>query len=571
MSVEMLEIVAVIAVLLIVAASYLAPKFGIATPIALVVIGLGLSLLPGIPEIAPPPELILAGVLPPLLYSAAVHMPVVDFRRELRSIGILSVLLVLISAFGTGTLLWWIFPDLSFAAGVAVGAVISPPDAVAATSIGKRLGLPPRLLTILEGEGLVNDATALVLLRTAVAAAAGSFSFWHAAGDFAYAVVIAVLIGVLVGALTVAIRARLDQPALTTAISFVVPFLAFLPAEILGASGVLSVVAAGLVTGAAGVRRLSAQDRTSERLNWLTIQLLLENGVFLLMGLQLRTLVTGVRGAGLSVADALWIGLVLVVVLAVIRAVVVAPVILSERRGRADQEERARRYEQVLDRVAEVRRESTTTETMERRLMRAGRWLERHQADARFYAGNGLGGRGGIVLAWSGMRGVVTLAAAQTLPLDFPYRAQLVLIAFVVALVTLVGQGGTLPLLIRVLGIRGTDEEQQRRELSLLWDELQEAATTQVLDNPELRRREGGPFAPEVLEHVRRRAEQRGEQAAPEAQDSRASQLSELVQRLQEVQQDALNEARSVGAYDSRTISRAQSVLDATSTRNSSI
>src|SRR5699024_683264 len=251
MAVEQLEIVAVVAVLLIVAASYLAPKFGIATPIALVVTGLGLSLLPGMPAIAPHPELILAGVLPPLLYSAAVHMPVVDFRRELRTIGALSVVLVLVSAFGTGALLWWIFPELGFAAAVAVGAVISPPDAVAATSIGKRLGLPPRLLTILEGEGLVTDATALVLLRTAVGAA--------------------------VGAVTVAIRARLAQPALTTAISFVVPFLAFLPTEAAGASGVLAVVAAGLVTGASGVRRLSVQDRTSERLNWLTIQLLLEN------------------------------------------------------------------------------------------------------------------------------------------------------------------------------------------------------------------------------------------------------------------------------------------------------
>jgi len=168
MGVEQLELVAVVGVLLIVAASYLAPKFGVATPIALVVLGLGLSFLPGLPPLAPHPELILAGVLPPLLYSAAVNMPAVDFRRDLRTIGALSVVLVLVSAFGTGALLWWIFPDLGLAAAVAVGAVISPPDAVAATSIGKRLGLPPRLLTILEGEGLVNDATALVLLRTAV-------------------------------------------------------------------------------------------------------------------------------------------------------------------------------------------------------------------------------------------------------------------------------------------------------------------------------------------------------------------------------------------------------------------
>src|SRR5699024_4848129 len=410
MAVEQLEIVAVVAVLLIVAASYLAPKFGIATPIALVVTGLGLSLLPGMPAIAPHPELILAGVLPPLLYSAAVHMPVVDFRRELRTIGALSVVLVLVSAFGTGALLWWIFPELGFAAAVAVGAVISPPDAVAATSIGKRLGLPPRLLTILEGEGLVNDATALVLLRTAVAATAGAFSFWQAAGDFAYAVAVAVLIGAAVGLLAVARRARIDQPALTTAISFVVPFLAFLPAESAGASGVLAVVAAGLVTGTGGVRRLSVQDRTAERINWLTIQLLLENGVFLLMGLQLRTLVADVQGAGLSVVDPIWIGVAMVAALGVIRAVFVVPVVLTARSRRAGHEEKARRFQEVLDQVSADEHFQQNPQGA-----RIERWLQRHHADARFYAGNGLGWRGGAVIAWSGMRGVVTLAAAQSL------------------------------------------------------------------------------------------------------------------------------------------------------------
>lgn len=562
MGVEQLELVAVVGVLLIVAASYLAPKFGVATPIALVVLGLGLSFLPGLPPLAPHPELILAGVLPPLLYSAAVNMPAVDFRRDLRTIGALSVVLVLVSAFGTGALLWWIFPDLGLAAAVAVGAVISPPDAVAATSIGKRLGLPPRLLTILEGEGLVNDATALVLLRTAVAATAGAFSFWQAAGDFAYAVAVAVLIGAAVGLLAVALRSRIDQPALTTAISFVVPFLAFLPAESAGASGVLAVVAAGLVTGTGGVRRLSVQDRTAERINWLTIQLLLENGVFLLMGLQLRTLVADVQGAGLSVVDPIWIGVAMVAALGVIRAVFVVPVVLTARSRRAGHEEKARRFQEVLDQVSADERFQQNPQGA-----RIERWLQRHHADARFYAGNGLGWRGGAVIAWSGMRGVVTLAAAQSLPVDFPYRSQLILLAFVVALVTLVAQGGTLPLLIRVLGIRGTDEETAQRELSLLLGELQEAAAGQVLDNPDLRRRDGGRFDEQVLERARRlSARQNGRTTAGEA-DPLAAQLPELSQLLLDVQQDALNEARSIGAYDSRTIARAQKMLDAGATR----
>ena len=563
MGLEQFEVVAVLAVVIIVAASYFSSRFGLATPIILVIVGLAVSIIPGMPLIAPEPELILAVVLPPLLYSAAVNMPVMDFRRDLKTIGALSVVLVLVSAFGVGTLLWAIFPNLSFAAAVAVGAVVSPPDAVAATAIGKRLGLPPRLLTILEGEGLVNDATALVLLRTAVAATAGAFSFWQAAGDFFYAVVVAIAIGAAVGFLAVRIRSKIDQPVLTTAISFVVPFIAFLPTELAHASGVLAVVAAGLVTGASSVRRLSVADRNAERTNWLTVQLLLENGVFLLMGLQLRTLVTDVSDGGLSVWHAVWVGLAVTVLLGLIRVAFVVPVVFTARRRRPDYEVQARRFDEALERVSADERFQQHP-----RGARIERWLQRRRADARFYAGNGLGWRGGAVLAWSGMRGVVTLAAAQSLPTDFPYRTQLVLVAFVVALVTLVGQGGTLPLLIRVLGIRGTDEEQARRELALLLVEINEVAAGQVLDNPDLRRRGGEPFDPVVLEKVREvQARIADPQRRGGAEDPVKTQYAELMQLILDAQQDALNEARSTGSYDSSTIKSAQKRLDQGSVR----
>ncbi|MGO2820885.1 MAG: cation:proton antiporter [Brachybacterium tyrofermentans] len=563
MGLEQFEVVAVLAVVIIVAASYFSSRFGLATPIILVVVGLAVSVIPGMPLIAPEPELILAVVLPPLLYSAAVNMPVMDFRRDLKTIGALSVVLVLVSAFGVGTLLWAIFPNLSFAAAVAVGAVVSPPDAVAATAIGKRLGLPPRLLTILEGEGLVNDATALVLLRTAVAATAGAFSFWQAAGDFFYAVVVAIAIGAAVGVVAVRIRSKIDQPVLTTAISFVVPFIAFLPTELANASGVLAVVAAGLVTGASSVRRLSVADRNAERTNWLTVQLLLENGVFLLMGLQLRTLVTDVSDGGLSVWHAVWVGLAVTVLLGLIRVAFVVPVVFTARRRRPDYEVQARRFDEALERVSADERFQQHP-----RGARIERWLQRRRADARFYAGNGLGWRGGAVLAWSGMRGVVTLAAAQSLPTDFPYRTQLVLVAFVVALVTLVGQGGTLPLLIRVLGIRGTDEEQARRELALLLVEINEVAAGQVLDNPDLRRRGGEPFDPVVLEKVREvQARIADPQRRGGAADPVKTQYAELMQLILDAQQDALNEARSTGSYDSSTIKTAQKRLDQGSVR----
>nr|WP_209905420.1 sodium:proton antiporter [Brachybacterium sacelli] len=560
---EQFEIVAVLAVLIIVAASYFSSRLGLATPIILVLVGLGVSLIPGMPEVHPEPELILAVVLPPLLYSAAVNMPVMDFRRDLRTIGSLSVVLVLVSAFAVGALLWAIFPNLSFAAAVAVGAVVSPPDAVAATSIGKRLGLPPRLLTILEGEGLVNDATALVLMRTAVAATAGAFSFWHAAADFFYAVAVAIFVGTVVGFIAVRIRSEIDQPVLTTAISFVVPFIAFLPAELAHASGVLAVVAAGLVTGASGVRRLSVADRNAERTNWLTAQLLLENGVFLLMGLQLMTLIADVSHDGLSVWSAVWVGLVVTVLLILIRTFFVIPVVFAARRRRPGYEAQARRFSEALDQVSSDERFQSHP-----RGERIERWLQRRRADAKFYAGNGLGWRGGAVLAWSGMRGVVTLAAAQSLPTGFPYRTQLLLVAFVVALVTLVGQGGTLPLLIRLLGVRGTDEEKARRELSLLLTEVNEAAVGQVLANPELRRRDGTPFDPAVLEKARQMHERMSdpERRAHDEDPSRA-QYPELMQLLLDAQQDALNEARSTGSYDSVTIKRAQKQLDQGSVR----
>lgn len=244
-------------------------------------------------------------MLPPILYAAAVNVPVTDFRRNLRAITGLSVVLVVISAVVVGFLLTWLLPGLPLAAVSALGAVVSPPDAVAATSIGKRLGVPSKLVTVLEGEGLVNDATALVLLRSAVAAIAGSFSFVEIAGDFAFAVIAAIGIGVGVGLVTVWARARINQPTLTTAISFVVPFLAFLPARSVHASGVLSVVVAGLVTGYKSARHLSAQDRISERMNWRTIQLLLENGVFLVMGLQISGIIENVEEEGSTCGPAL--------------------------------------------------------------------------------------------------------------------------------------------------------------------------------------------------------------------------------------------------------------------------
>src|SRR5690348_4912913 len=192
--------------------------------------GIVVSLLPFVPAVDIDPEWILAGVLPPLLYSASVSMPSMEFRREFGAIGGLSVLLVVVSALVLGVFFSWVIPGLGIWWGIALGAIVSPTDAVA-TSIVKKLPVSPRVVSILEGESLLNDATALVLLRTAIAGAAASVSLWSVLGKFAFAVVVAAVIGVVVGKVNLMVRARVTDSTVNTVISFTVPFLAAIPAE----------------------------------------------------------------------------------------------------------------------------------------------------------------------------------------------------------------------------------------------------------------------------------------------------------------------------------------------------
>jgi CPA1 family monovalent cation:H+ antiporter len=560
-----LALLAVAAVLIIVAVSWAAPKLGVAAPVLLVLVGMGCSQLPGAPHVFVEPEWILGLVLPPILYSAAVNVPVVDFRRDFKTIGALSVLLVVGSAFGTGLLIWWLLPDIGFATALALGAVISPPDAVAATSIGKRLGLPPRLVTILEGEGLVNDATALVLLRTAIVAITATVSFGSALGDFARAVSLGVVIGALVGVVSVWARSRIQgQPVLTTAISFVVPFLAFIPAEEVHASGVIAVVTAGLITGHQSARRFAAHDRISERTNWRTIQLLLENGVFLLMGFELTSVVSAVADDGL--ARTLVIGVLATAALVLLRGAFVIPLIAMLRRQQRRADAFTGKLDSFLDRLLARGPEPGN----EKRYERGVRMLQRKQADVAFYASEGLSWRGGAVLAWSGMRGVVTVAAAQTLPEDLPYRSELILIAFTVAILTLVVQGGSLPLVIRWLGIRGNDEDHERREYARLAAELVTASRS-LLESSALCRENGQPFDEDLLEQTLERtiamSENIEKKLTAQNPDSSMHQHRELQRMMMDAQQNALLDARAGGTYASHTLERAQNFIDSQSAR----
>ncbi|WP_066042673.1 cation:proton antiporter [Herbiconiux solani] len=532
------EIIAVVCLIIIVGVSALSPKLRLATPIVLVVIGIGVSLIPGVPPVHVPSEIILAVVLPPLLYSSAINLPLVDFRKNFGSISVLSVLLVIVSAVVTGFVLFMILPDLNLAAAIALGAVISPTDAVAATSIGKKLGLPPRLIAVLEGESLVNDASALVLLRTAVAASAGTIALGGFGGvtiDFAYSSIIAIGVGIVVGFVTVFFRSKLTDPVLTTAVSFVIPFIAYIPAEAVGASGVLSVVVAGLYTGHMGAQHFSASTRISERLNWRTIQFLLENGVFLLMGLELKDIFLGAitrstENDNLNAIGAVLLGIGAAAALFLIRFLFVGPLLTIQRA-------RARRRDPSGQDAAEA-----------------------------------LGWRGGLVLTWAGMRGVVTVAAAQSLPESTPYRSQLILIAFTVSIVTLVGQGGTLPWIIRMTRLRGVDESADHAEFATLVDELR-VAGLEVLEVPSLSLPGGEEVDESVVDRVRSDADLRSESAwerahAAETGDPGAvgsaphRQYRMLRLEVLRAERTALLDARGRGAYSSRILVRAQLMLD---------
>ncbi|RKQ85214.1 CPA1 family monovalent cation:H+ antiporter [Mycolicibacterium mucogenicum 261Sha1.1M5] len=569
-----LALVAVAAVVVLVGVSLVSGRIGIAAPLVLVVVGIGIGYLPGVPLIEINPEIILLGVLPPLLYSAAMNVPFVDFRRNLRPVAGLSVLLVIISALLVGWLLHLAVPVLPFPAAVALGAVISPPDAVAATSIGKRLGLPDRIVSILEGESLVNDATSLVLLRTALAAVSGSFVFWEAAGAFVFSVVAAIGVGLLMGFLTVWIRARLNNPVHDTLVSFVVPFVAFIPAEVIGASGVLSVVVTGLYTGYHSVRRFSAIARTNERLNWRTVQFILENGVFLIMGLQLHVLVNEVTDSTFHLGHVALIAGALVLLLIVTRALFVVPLVFLMRGEPRRRQARGDELARMEARLAKNGRGNDERAKRRMKLMQ-----DRAKADLDHELEQQLGWRDGVVLTWSAMRGVVTLAAAQSISTDVPYRPQIILIAFLVAVATLLLHGLTLPAVIRWLWPRGVKSGADETEILALSHDLVDAGIGAIDD--ELTVESDDPNRQLTSDTVVQRAKistkaalgplalrfhETGAIPLP-ATETPAEAYLRLTRIALEAQRATLIEERAIGRYSSQALRAAGLALDAQEAR----
>ncbi|MEO7351376.1 MAG: Na+/H+ antiporter [Marmoricola sp.] len=401
-------------VTVVIAVAGLCSKLDLPSPLVLIVVGMIGSYLPFIPDVQLEPEVVLFGLLPPLLYAAALQTSLVDFNANRRSILLLSVGLVAFTTAGVGVLVHWLLPDLGWAASFAIGAVVAPPDAVAATAIGRRIGLPRRIVTILEGESLLNDATALVALNTAAGVAVGvvTVTWYGVTLDFLGAAVGGILIGLLFFVVIGFVRKHVTDPVIDSALSFVTPFAAYIAAENdrVHASGVISVVVAGLLLGHKSPILQTAQSRIAERMNWRSIAFLLESGVFLLIGLQARTIISNAASAGVTAARVLTLcGLTLVAVIVLRLVWVFMARYLLVRPG--------------PDGVTKVRPAWTYT----------------------------------FLLGWAGMRGVVTLAAAFVIPPSTPHRDALLLVAFTVTAGTLLLQGLSLPWFARWLKVPSPD------------------------------------------------------------------------------------------------------------------
>lgn len=545
--------IVVICILAIAGANQLAPRLRIAAPLLLVAVGVGVSYLPRTPDISVNPEIILVGVLPPLLYASAVALPAMDFKRDIRAISGLSITLVVVSALLLGLFFMWILPDADYATGVALGAILSPTDAVATTTV-KRVGAPSRLVTVLSGESLFNDASALVVLRAAIAAMAASVSLIGVAVSFVWAIVAAVVVGAIIGWLLLQIRARVSNVAVATAITFTTPYLAYVPTEYMGASGLVAAVAAGLVTGRESVRRLTAAHRQSDQQTWRAVELLLEGGVFLLMGLELEGLVRDVWVSHETVWHAVWPAVIAFVLLIVIRLAVVMTQVASMARRTRRMFAKQPILEDMQSRLGGA---GTPVDRTARRFQRQ---IDRRLADIRYYRAETIGVREGYVVVWAGMRGVVTLAAAQTLPADTAYRSLLILVAFFVAAGSLLIQGTTLGPFIKMLKLPDNSAETVRERRSLR--RQMAAISDEVLNDPSVCGTDG--LLARSIEQLRvLEADSDFEGDALDLRLHSAAEMRRVRWVIISRQRMELLDLRDRGAYSSEALSDALERLDA--------
>jgi Na+/H+ antiporter len=520
--VEQVEIIVVGLFVAVAGLATLSRAVGVPYPIALVLGGLVLGLIPGLPKVELNPDVVLVIFLPPLLYSGAFFASLRDLRRDLRTISLLAVGLVLATMAAVAVVAHQVIDDMPWGAAFALGAIVAPTDPIAATTILRRVGAPRRMVNILEGESLLNDATALVAYRVAVVAVVtGTFSGWDALGRFVAGAACGIAVGLAVGWLISEARRRIDDVPIEVTISLLTGYAAYVPAERLGASGVLAAVTSGVVLGWRAPRISTAQMRIQGFSVWEILTFILNATLFLLVGLQLGVLLDhglSGRSAGQLVGYGLLISLVVIVTRFVWGQVTTWLIRLLDRRP----SQRARR----------------------------GTWQMR------------------LLSSWSGMRGAVSMAAALALPLTtdagdaFPQRDLIVFLTFAVILVTLVVQGLTLPALIHRLDLPA-DGEEEREEIRARM--IAARAAIDAVD--ELAEEEW--TRDDTVERLRRLYEYRGRRFAAMAgkiEDDGFEPRSVAYQRMVHVVLDAQREAliglRNEGAISNEVMHRIERELD---------
>jgi Na+/H+ antiporter len=522
--VEHLEVFIVVLFVSVAGLNALARWLSVPYPIPLVLGGLAIGLTPGMPEIELDPDLVLLIFLPPLLYSAAFFSDLHALRHNVRPISMLSVGLVLATIVVVAVLGHEVM-GMSWAVAFALGAIVAPTDPVAATAVMRRLGAPRRLVNLIEGESLVNDATALVAYRVAVAAAlGGSFSLFEASLEFVGAAAGGIAIGLLVAFVVGEIRRRLDDTPTELTISLFTAYAAFIPAEELHLSGVLAAVTSGVYLGWRAPAIASPQTRLEGFALWSILIFLLNAVLFILIGLQLPVVIDGLESRGVAEP----IGYAALVCAAVIGT----------------------RFVWLMTVPHVVRALDRRPQQRERRVG----WRER------------------AVGSWAGLRGAVSLAAALALPLEtdsgapFPERDLILFITFALILVTIVGQGLTLPALIRRLGVQADASEEEAEEVHARLaaskaalerlDELEGDGARQVSDDT-LRRVRG------IYEFRRRRFKARaGMLEDDDGIEDRSRAYQRLMLELYAAQRRALVELRNSGAISNDVMHRVERDLD---------
>lgn len=503
----------------IVAASVLvARKLELPYPIVLVLIGLGLSFIPHLPEVRLDPNIFFYFFLPPLLYPAALFTSWRDFRRELRAILSLATGLVLFTMLVVACVTHWLIPEIPWAAAFALGAIVSPPDAVAATSVIQRLPVPHRIVSILEGESLVNDATALVALQFAIAAmTTGQFSLGAASLHFVWTAAGGICLGLAVGFVIRWVHRHLDDPPVQITISLLTPFIAYLLGERLHVSGVLAVVTSGIYLGWHSPLIVSARYRLQAFAFWEIVVFLLNGFVFIAIGFQLPGIVVSIRHESVA--------------LPIENAAIVCGAV-------------------VLVRIAWVFPGAYLPYLFGRNRNSLPSW------------------RNVAVIVWAGMRGVISLAAAFALPfvLDdgrpFPGRNYILFITFCVILTTLVFQGLTLPIVIRRLCLQGDGSTAEEERVARL--EANKAATD-ILDDLD----KSEEFPKEAINRLRAEYAERIQQlemCGENPEECRGEVATPQYQRLQkrtlDIERDTIIRLRNRRVINDEALRRIQRDLD---------